>query len=161
MRNRKRRVSARKETLYIHDKNSKEDMKKVYPAEWVSRHPYMQSDETDRYYAGLASQIGEMLCSKEIPASRPCSAGGRNARGRMVRRHHFGNRHLESLHHGVQAALRGVPPVLPHRERLPARGSERRGHTLPAMARVADHIAGRNGLQPGKSGHRVRRIPHL
>lgn len=49
-------------------------MKKVYPAEWVSRHPYMQSDETDRYYAGLASQIGEMLCSKEIPDDIPAPA---------------------------------------------------------------------------------------
>lgn len=26
-------------------------MGKSYPAEWVKRHPYERSDETDRYYA--------------------------------------------------------------------------------------------------------------
>ena len=26
-------------------------MKKVYPAEWMKRHPYDRSDETARYYA--------------------------------------------------------------------------------------------------------------
>lgn len=41
-------------------------MKKVYPAEWVTQHPYKHSGEADRYYADLATRINKVLTAAHL-----------------------------------------------------------------------------------------------
>lgn len=37
------------------------DMKKIYPKEWLELHPYKRTDSVDRYYVDIANEIYDVL----------------------------------------------------------------------------------------------------
>ena len=41
-------------------------MRKIYPREWVSMHPYTKTDATDNYYCKLVNRIIELLYDYDI-----------------------------------------------------------------------------------------------